>query len=211
MNGKKWMMNKWVMNKWMINECWMKGDLMNDVKRKGFLRRNLICSCLLSNQRCSMVRGNTPADISLSVFHANKLIYTKYMSIYVWLSFICTSLNLWPHTWSTLSLNKETNSYNKTHSFLFTLFRSKEPCSLFHHRELKVDGDPGSAFFTFSAAWVFFPFFIAMADGSESNDSFHHVTIKVPTFYKHAPDTWFVHLEAQFALRKITTSSTKMY
>ena len=50
-----------------------------------------------------------------------------------------------------------------------------------------------------------------MADGSESNDSFHHVTIKVPTFYKHAPDTWFVHLEAQFALRNITASSTKFY
>ena len=37
------------------------------------------------------------------------------------------------------------------------------------------------------------------------------VAIKVPQFFKHAPETWFVHLEAQFDLKQLKTSSTKFY
>ena len=37
------------------------------------------------------------------------------------------------------------------------------------------------------------------------------VTIKVLPFFKHAPETWFAHLEAQFNIKKLTTSSTKFY
>ena len=48
-----------------------------------------------------------------------------------------------------------------------------------------------------------------MTDDSDLNDIGHHVTIKVPSFFKHTPDTWFVHLEAQFDIRRISTSSTK--
>ena len=46
-----------------------------------------------------------------------------------------------------------------------------------------------------------------MVQGSE--DSVNNITIKVPQFFKHFPDTWFLHLEAQFDIRKITISSTK--
>ena len=37
------------------------------------------------------------------------------------------------------------------------------------------------------------------------------ITIKVLLFFKHAPETWFTHLEAQFDIKKITTSSTKFW
>ena len=114
------------------------------------------------------------------------------------------SLNWWPHMWSTQSLNEDTNSYNETHSLLFTLLWSVFITANSGRWRLWFN-------FTFSAGQVFFPFFITKADSSESIDSIPHVTIKVPTFYKHALDTWFVHLEAQFALRNITASSTKFY
>ena len=42
-----------------------------------------------------------------------------------------------------------------------------------------------------------------MADNLDPTNTVPHVTIKVPTIYKHVPDTWLVHLEAQFALRQI--------
>ena len=48
-----------------------------------------------------------------------------------------------------------------------------------------------------------------MADGV--NDKNNTVAIKVPPFFKHAPETWFAHLEAQFDIKKLTTSSTKFY
>ena len=50
-----------------------------------------------------------------------------------------------------------------------------------------------------------------MTDDSDLNYAIHHVIIKVPLFFKQAPDTWFVYLEAQFDIRKITTNSTKFY
>ena len=49
-----------------------------------------------------------------------------------------------------------------------------------------------------------------MADGTV-DDKVNTVTIKVPLFFKHAPETWFVHLEAQFDLKQLKTSSTKFY
>ena len=48
-----------------------------------------------------------------------------------------------------------------------------------------------------------------MADSS--NDSVQQVSIKVPPFFKHTPDMWFVHLEAQFDIKKITARSTTFY
>ena len=48
-----------------------------------------------------------------------------------------------------------------------------------------------------------------MAEGSKG--SLQHIFFKVPPFFKHTPDTWFVHLEAQFDTRKITASLTKFY
>ena len=49
-----------------------------------------------------------------------------------------------------------------------------------------------------------------MADGIV-DDEVNTVTIKVPPFFKHAPETWFMHLEAQFDLKQLKTSSTKFY
>ena len=34
---------------------------------------------------------------------------------------------------------------------------------------------------------------------------------QVPLFFKYTPETWFVHLEAQFDLKQLKTSSTKFY
>jgi len=51
-------------------------------------------------------------------------------------------------------------------------------------------------------------------DGAESSNSPHeigHVTIKPPAFYRKSPDAWFRTLESQFALGRITTSSTKYH
>ena len=42
-------------------------------------------------------------------------------------------------------------------------------------------------------------------------DQVNTVSIKVPPFFKHAPETWFVHLEAQSDLKQLKTSSTKFY
>ena len=39
------------------------------------------------------------------------------------------------------------------------------------------------------------------------NDKVNTVAIKVPPFFKHAPE----HLEAQFDLKQLKTSSTKFY
>ena len=43
------------------------------------------------------------------------------------------------------------------------------------------------------------------------DDEVNTVTIKVPPFFKHALETWFVHLEAQFDLKQLKTSSMKFY
>ena len=43
------------------------------------------------------------------------------------------------------------------------------------------------------------------------DDKVNTVTIKVPLFFKYAPETWFAHLENQFNIKKITISSTKFY
>ena len=48
-----------------------------------------------------------------------------------------------------------------------------------------------------------------MAEGSK--DTVNTVNIKLPPFFKHSPDRWFGHLEAQFDIGKIITSSTKFY
>ena len=49
-----------------------------------------------------------------------------------------------------------------------------------------------------------------MADGTV-DDKVNTFTIKVPPFFKHAPETWFMHLEAQFDIKQLKTSSTKFY
>ena len=49
-----------------------------------------------------------------------------------------------------------------------------------------------------------------MADGIV-NDKVNTVTIKVLLFFKHAPETCFAHLEAQFNIKLLKTSSTKFY
>ena len=49
-----------------------------------------------------------------------------------------------------------------------------------------------------------------MADGIV-NDLVNSVALKVLPFFKHASETWFVHLEAQFDLKQLKTSSTKFY
>ena len=49
-----------------------------------------------------------------------------------------------------------------------------------------------------------------MAEGTV-DDEVNILTIKVPQFFKHAPETWFVHLEDQFDLKQFKTSSTKFY
>ena len=43
------------------------------------------------------------------------------------------------------------------------------------------------------------------------DDKVNTLTIKVLPFFKHAPETWFWHLEAQFYIKKLTTSSAKFY
>ena len=43
------------------------------------------------------------------------------------------------------------------------------------------------------------------------DDKVNTVTIKVPRFFKHAPETWFVPLEAQCDHKQLKTSSTKFY
>ena len=48
-----------------------------------------------------------------------------------------------------------------------------------------------------------------MANGV--NNEVNTVAIKVTPFFKHAPETCFAHLEAQFDIKKLTTSSTKFY
>ena len=49
-----------------------------------------------------------------------------------------------------------------------------------------------------------------MADGTV-DDEVNTFSIKVLPFYKQAQETWFVHLEAQFDLKQLKTSSTKFY
>lgn len=46
--------------------------------------------------------------------------------------------------------------------------------------------------------------------GDSSRDLFR-VTVKVPEFWADRPDVWFVQLEAQFALARITEDTTKFY
>jgi hypothetical protein len=46
---------------------------------------------------------------------------------------------------------------------------------------------------------------------NSANVSIHAVAIKLPTFYQHNPDGWFINAEAQFALGKITDERTKFY
>ena len=41
------------------------------------------------------------------------------------------------------------------------------------------------------------------------DDEVNTVTMKVPPFFKHAPDIWFAQLEAQFDIKKITICSPK--
>ena len=49
-----------------------------------------------------------------------------------------------------------------------------------------------------------------MANGTV-DDKVNTIIIKVPPFFKHAPETWFAHLEAQFNIKQLKTSSTKFY
>ena len=49
-----------------------------------------------------------------------------------------------------------------------------------------------------------------MAEGT-IDDEVNTVTIKVPLFFKHAPETWFVNLEAQFDFKQLKPRSTKFY
>ena len=39
----------------------------------------------------------------------------------------------------------------------------------------------------------------------------HTVSLKLPTFLASRPDVWFQQTEAQFALRKITDSTTQYF
>ena len=50
-----------------------------------------------------------------------------------------------------------------------------------------------------------------MINDSDCTNTVTYVTIKVSTFYKNAPNTWFVHLKAQLALKKIVARVTKFY
>ena len=61
----------------------------------------------------------------------------------------------------------------------------------------------------FSAIRVEVPRSSIMANGL--NDEVNTVTINVPPFFQHAPETWFAHLEAQSDIKKLTTSFTKFY
>lgn len=46
-------------------------------------------------------------------------------------------------------------------------------------------------------------------DTGESSNQISHVGVKPPPFWKTNPSLWFIQLEAQFALAKITCESTK--
>ena len=46
---------------------------------------------------------------------------------------------------------------------------------------------------------------------SAVDDKVNTVTIKVPSFFKHVPETWFMHLKAQFNLKQLKISSTYFY
>ena len=92
----------------------------------------------------------------------------------------------------------------------FTHLRLKEPCSLFYHSELKVDKDPGSTLIFISVITVNFSCSSTRAIG-KIDDKANTITIKVPPFFKHTPETWFVYLEAQFHIKRITAGSAKFY
>ena len=47
-----------------------------------------------------------------------------------------------------------------------------------------------------------------MANG---HDTINAVGVKLPTFYRHNPDGWFINAEAQFALSRITDERTKFF
>ena len=50
----------------------------------------------------------------------------------------------------------------------------------------------------------------ALAERS-SLDLLNTVSVKVPAFWPDSEEAWFVQVEAQFALKGVTTSSTKFY
>ena len=104
----------------------------------------------------------------------------------------------------------KTNSYKELHFFVFTHLWSKEPCSLFSSQRTQSRQRLWFNIFFFSAITVNFLCSSTMADGT-ANDEVSTVTIKVPLFFKYAPETWFAHLENQFNIKKITISSTKFY
>ena len=43
------------------------------------------------------------------------------------------------------------------------------------------------------------------------NETLHQVEIKVPPFYTFPVDVWFILLEAQFEIKKVTASTKKFY
>ena len=91
----------------------------------------------------------------------------------------------------------------KKHIFLSSPISDQKnlaPC--FHHSKLQVDKDCGSTFIFFSAIAVTFQRSSTMADGTV-DDTVNTVTIKVTPFLKHAPETWFAHLEAQLDIKQI--------
>ena len=50
----------------------------------------------------------------------------------------------------------------------------------------------------------------ALAEPS-SLDLLNSVSVKVPAFWPDSAEAWFVQVEAQFALKGVTASSTKFY
>ena len=88
------------------------------------IRLQLCTSTLsLSNKICFFYRAWLARSISgmrLNKWNCN--LYQIYVNPRLSIS---PSLNWWPCTWSTRSLNKDTNSYNQTYSLLFTLVWSK--------------------------------------------------------------------------------------
>ena len=80
--------------------------------------------------------------------------------------------------------------------------------TLFHQSLIERSLLP--VFSTEIVVWLYFfsywrfQFFIILADYPESINTVHQVAIKLPTSYKHSPNTWIDHLEAQFAAKNKT-------
>ena len=92
----------------------------------------------------------------------------------------------------------------KKYIFLgYTHLRSKKPRSLFSSQGTQSRQRAWFDFYLlFSAITVKFPCSSTMADGTVDN-KVNTVTIKVPPLFKHAPETWFVHLEHNSTLSSL--------